>query len=125
MYMILKHLHLTMVGLSFIGFFLRGIWMMSGSPLLHKKLVKILPHIIDTILLVSALGLAVLLKYSPGAHPWLMVKIICLVLYIVLGVMAFKHKNPSVRKISWVAALLVFIYIVTVAITKNPLGLLG
>jgi uncharacterized membrane protein SirB2 len=125
MYLILKHLHMTMAGLSFIGFFIRGIWMWQQSPLLQKKLVKILPHIIDTLLLVSAFALAITLKYTPGAHPWLMTKIVLLVVYIILGIIAFKNANPRVRKLSWLVALVVFIYIFSVAMTKNPLGFLG
>lgn len=122
MYLMLKHLHMTMAALSFAGFFIRGLWMWRQSPLLHKKLVKILPHIVDTLLLVSALALAGLLRYSPGDHPWLMTKIVFLVVYIILGVIAFRNSNPALRKCSWLAALVVFIYIVSVAISKNPLG---
>ncbi len=122
MYMLLKHLHMTMAALSFAGFFIRGIWMWRQSPLLHKKLVKILPHIVDTLLLVSAFALAGLLRYSPGDHPWLMTKIVLLVVYVILGMIALKNTNPTLRKCSWLAALVVFIYIVSVAVTKNPLG---
>ena len=125
MYLMLKHIHMTMAALSFIGFFIRGIWMWRQSPWLHKKLVKILPHIIDTLLLISAFALAGVLGYSPGDHPWLITKIILLVVYIVLGVIAFKNANPTVRKCSWIAALIVFIYIVSVAISKNQLGFFG
>lgn len=122
MYLALKHLHMTMVLLTFFSFFIRGLWMWRHSPLLHKRAVKILPHIIDTLLLVSAIALAVLLQFSPMSQPWLMAKIIALVVYIGLGVIAFKHPKPLVQKASWIAALIVFIYIVSVAFSKNPLG---
>lgn len=122
LYPLLKHLHMTMALLSFIGFFTRGLWMMRQSPLLHKRVVKILPHIIDTLLLVSAIWLAIILHYSPGANPWLMAKFIGVICYIGLGVVAFKHSNPNVRKVSWVAALVVFGYIVSVALSKSPWG---
>lgn len=125
MYLLLKHLHMTMAALSFLGFFIRGIWMWRQSAWLHKKPVRIFPHIVDTLLLVSAIALAVTLRYSPGDHPWLMTKIVLLVVYIVLGIIAFKNPNPTVRKGSWLVALIVFIYIVSVAITKNPLGFLS
>jgi len=122
MYPILKHLHMTMALLTFLSFFVRGIWMWRQSPLLHKRIVKILPHIIDTVLLVSAIALAVVLSFSPMNQPWLMAKIIALVVYIGLGVVAFKHAKPMVRKTSWIAALVVFLYILSVALSKNPLG---
>lgn len=125
MYLALKHLHLTFVVLSLLAFILRGIWLFMGSDMLGKKWVKILPHIISTILLVSGIGVAVHLGMSPGSQPWIMAKIIGLVIYIGLGVAAFKAANPATRKLCWVAALLVFAYIVSVAITKSPLGFLG
>lgn len=117
-----KHLHMTFALLTLISFFVRGIWMLGQSSMLQKRWVKIAPHIIDTVLLVSALVLAVLMSYSPTAHPWLMAKIIALLLYIGLGLVAFKHSRARVRLAAWLAALVVFFYIVSVAFSKNPLG---
>ena len=125
MYLALKHLHLTFVALSLLAFFVRGIWLFMNSAMLSKKWVKILPHIISTILLVSGIVLAVHLSMSPGSQPWLLAKIIGLIIYIVLGVAAFKVPNPTARKLLWVSALIVFAYIVSVAISKNPLGFFG
>ena len=125
MYLALKHLHLTFVALSLLAFFVRGIWLFTNSSMLSKKWVKILPHIISTILLVSGIALAVHLSLSPGSQPWLMAKIIGLIVYIGLGVAAFKVPNPNARKLLWVSALIVFAYIVCVAISKNPLGFFG
>jgi uncharacterized membrane protein SirB2 len=124
-YLALKHLHLTFVVLSLVAFFVRGIWLFAGSSMLKKKWVKILPHIISTILLVSGIAVAAHLGMSPGSQPWLMAKIIGLIVYIALGVAAFKVANPGARKALWVIALLVFAYIVSVAVTKTPLGFLG
>jgi uncharacterized membrane protein SirB2 len=122
MYMLLKHLHLTFVGLALITFVVRGIWMFMNSALLDKKLFKILPHIINTLMLLSGIGLAVYLQLSPGQQPWLLAKLIALVLYILLGVAAFKVPNAMARKILWIDALIVFAYIISVAITKSPMG---
>src|SRR5690606_41423634 len=98
MYLMLKHLHMTMAALSFAGFFIRGLWMWRQSPLLHKKLVKILPHVVDALLLVSALALAGLLRYSPGDHPWLLTKIVFLVVYIIRALIAFRNSNAPLRR---------------------------
>ena len=125
MYLALKHIHLTFVALSLLAFFVRGIWLFMKSGMLSKKWVKILPHIISTILLVSGIVLAVELNMSPGSQPWIMAKIIGLVVYIGLGVAAFKVPNPTARKLLWISALIVFAYIVSVAISKNPLGFFG
>ncbi|HSX52073.1 MAG TPA: SirB2 family protein [Cellvibrio sp.] len=125
MYLALKHIHLTFVALSLLAFFVRGIWLFMNSSMLSKKWVKILPHIISTILLASGIVLAVELNMSPGSQPWIMAKIIGLVVYIGLGVAAFKIPNPTGRKLLWISALIVFAYIVSVAISKNPLGFFG
>lgn len=125
MYLALKHLHLTVVALSLILFVLRGLWLFTNSTMLGKKWVKILPHIVSTLLLISGIVLAVHLHMSPGSQPWLLAKIIALIVYIGLGVAAFKAANPTARKGFWIVALLVFAYMVSVAISKNPWGFLG
>jgi len=123
MVMMFKHLHLTCVALSFLSFAIRGVWMMLDSPLLQAKLTKILPHVIDTLLLVSAIGLAVQLGLNPTAHPWLLAKIGVLVLYIGIGTVALKPGRPKqVRVIAWSLALLCFFFIVSAALTKSAAG---
>lgn len=125
MYLLLKHIHLTFVVLSLLSFVLRGIWLFINSSMLGKKWVKILPHIISAILLASGITLAVHMGMSPGSQPWLMAKIIGLIVYIALGVAAFKVPNPNARKLLWIGALAVFAYMLSVAITKNALGFFG
>jgi uncharacterized membrane protein SirB2 len=124
-YLALKHLHLTFVVLSLLIFLVRGVLLFMNSSMLHKKLLKIAPHIINTIMLVSGIVLAVHLGMKPGEQPWLMAKIIGLVVFIILGVGAFKVSKPLVQKILWIDALVVFAYIISVAITKSPMGFFG
>lgn len=96
--------------------------MLTESNLLQKKWVKIAPHIIDTLLLASAISLAVILQLSPLEHPWLLAKIMGLLIYIVLGTVALKRgKTKPIRITAFVLALLTFVYIVNVALTKSPL----
>ena len=118
----LKILHLSCVMFSFCLFFLRGLWVLRASPLIRHNWVRITPHIIDTVLLGSAITLAVRLDISPLSAPWLMAKIIALVLYIVLGSIALKRaKTRRVQLWAWVAALTLFIYIVLTALTHDPM----
>lgn len=120
--LVIKTLHIIFVALSYCLFFLRGIWMLRASPLLQQRWAKIVPHVVDTALLVSAIMLAIQLSISPLDAPWLMVKIIALLIYILLGTFAIKRgKSLQIRLLAWLAAQLVFIYIVLVAITHNPL----
>lgn len=114
--MIFKHLHITFVALSILGFVLRGFWMLIASSNLQKKWVRILPHIIDTGLLLSAIAMLLTYPLAPWEHPWIMAKIVGLVLYIVLGYIALKKSNT----VALCAALAVLAYIVAVAISKNP-----
>ena len=122
MYIILKHSHLLIIGIAFVAFFIRGILMMRQSPATNHRVFKIAPHILYTLLIATGVGLAIQLDISPIAQPWLLAKILALALYIVLGVLAFKHPNLTIRKILWVFALIVFAYIVSVAHSKKVLG---
>lgn len=64
-YTLLKYLHPACVVLSGTGFVLRGIWMLQGSPMLARRWVCVLPHVVDTALLASALALAVMIASTP------------------------------------------------------------
>jgi uncharacterized membrane protein SirB2 len=119
-YLAIKHLHLTCVGLSGSLFLLRGIWKMRDSAMLDKRWVKVLPHVIDTLLLASALTLAVLSGQYPFQQNWLTAKLFALILYIVLGTVALKRgKTPAMRTAAFIAAVLVFAYIISVALSKQ------
>ena len=120
-YLSLKHLHMGFAGLSGGLFLLRGAWMLAGSPLLQKRWVRTLPHAIDTVLLSSAVALAVWSAQYPFVQGWLSAKVLALLAYIVLGTVALKRgATRTIRGAAFVAALLVFMYIVGVAITKDP-----
>ncbi|WP_027865881.1 SirB2 family protein [Massilia alkalitolerans] len=121
-YIALKHLHVTFVALSGLLFLVRGIWMLRASPNLEQRWARIVPHIVDTLLLASAIGLAVVSHQYPGQMPWLTAKVVGLVAYIVLGTIALKRgRTQGVRTAAFVGALACFAYIVAVAVTKNPL----
>lgn len=121
---IVKQIHLISVALSFLGFFLRGVWMMTDSPLLTARPSKILPHIIDTVLLVSGIAMVVMMSLSLGAETWLIAKIVALIVYIIIGTIAIKRgKTKTVRTVAWVLAMSVFVYIYLVA--KSHSAMLG
>lgn len=121
-YIALKHLHVTFVALSGLLFLVRGIWMLRGSPRLQQRWARIVPHLVDTLLLASAIGLAAWSHQYPGQMPWLTAKVVALVAYIVLGTIALKRgRTEGVRTAAFVGALACFAYIVAVAVTKNPL----
>ena len=110
------HLHALAVVLSLTGFVIRGIWMLADSPMLRKKWVKITPHVVDTVLLVSALVAAWLLFWQHGVHPsFITVKIVGLIVYIGLGLVALRFgRTRGLRASAWVLAILVFLYVAAV-----------
>jgi len=122
-FLIIKATHVSCIVLSFLGFFIRGVWMLQGSDKLKQRWVKTAPHIIDTLLLVSAILLAVGMRLSPLEHSWLMAKIVALLVYIGAGMVALRFgRSRNERLAAWVFGLLVFFYIVSVALSKSVLG---
>lgn len=110
------------VALSYALFVLRGVWMISDSALLKQRWVRIVPHVIDTVLLTSAIALAVIVHQYPFVNGWLTAKVVGLVVYIGLGTIALKRgRTRRVRIAAWLAAQAVFFYIVAVAVTRQPL----
>lgn len=121
-----KLVHQAAVVLSLSGFFVRGAAALGGARWVGSRAAKTLPHIVDSVLLLSAIGLAWMLRLDPGNAPWLLAKIIGLVVYIVLGVVALRPGRPrAVRAAAWLAALVTVGWIVSVALTKNSLGFLA
>lgn len=121
-YELLKTVHVSSAALSIAGFVLRYLMMLARSPALRSRLARVLPHVIDTVLLVSALAMAWMIGALP---PWLVVKIVALLAYIVVGSIALKRgRTLAMRAGAGLAAIAIFAFIVSVALTKSPLGLL-
>lgn len=123
-YLVAKALHIGCAALSICGFAARGALMLAGSPLLGAKPVRILPHVVDTVLLASAIWLA--LGLGQFAQGWVHAKIAGLAAYIVLGTVALKRgRTKAVRAAAFAAALATAGYIVAVAVTRDPRGALA
>lgn len=120
-----RAIHMTCAGLSILGFIVRWIWMLRDSPLLQNRVTKIAPHIVDTLLLLSAIVLAGRVGFGPNA-PWLSVKILGLIVYIVLGTLALKRgRTKGARACFGLLAIVVFGFIASVARTHDPRGFFG
>jgi len=114
------------VAISYALFFVRGVWMMRSPARLNARWVKIVPHVVDTLLLASAITMVVMIRQYPFVAPWITAKVLALVAYIVLGMVALKHgKTRRTRIAAWIAAQLVFLYIVAVALSRSPLPWAG
>jgi uncharacterized membrane protein SirB2 len=122
-YLVVKSIHHAAVALSFAGFFARGLASLRGARWVRGRAARSLPHVVDTVLLASAVTLAWTAAINPLHAPWLMAKIIGLLVYIGLGMVALRPAfAPALRLAAWLAALVTFAYIVSVAISKNVLG---
>ncbi len=119
----IKHLHVLCVVLSGTGFVLQGILMMLRSPWLDHRVTRRLPHVIDTVLLASAIALATLSAQYPFASPWVTAKVLGLFVYIPLGAIALRRgRTLRIRMVAFFAAVASFAWIVSVALTRNPAG---
>ncbi|MCC2604322.1 SirB2 family protein [Planctobacterium marinum] len=115
-----KHIHMTAIAVSFLLLVLRFIWVMSNSGMMSKKWVKVVPHVIDTVLLASAITLCILLAQYPLYNGWLTEKVIGLIAYILLGLFALKlGKNKVIKSVAFVGAVAVFAMIGKIAVTKQ------
>jgi uncharacterized membrane protein SirB2 len=122
MYLALKHTHITFAVLSILFFTVRGFWMLTTPEKLQQRWVRIAPHIIDTLLLASAIALTFTINQYPFSEGWLTAKLIALIAYIVLGTIALKRgKSKAIRTLALIMALLCVGYIVWVALSHNPL----
>jgi uncharacterized membrane protein SirB2 len=119
-YAAVKQLHVAAVIVSWTLFFLRGAWMIADSPRLAARWVRVVPHVNDTVLLAAGVYLATLV----GLQPWIVAKLVALVGYVLIGMVAItRGKTRAVRIAAWIAAQCVFLYIVAVALRKNPVPL--
>lgn len=121
MYLALHHTHVTAVCLSLGLFTLRGLWMLAGSPRVHAPWTRWLPPLIDSVLLASAIGLTLVLGQYPFVNGWLTAKVLALVAYIGLGVIALRRgRTRAIRVAAFAAALATAGYIVGVALQHSP-----
>lgn len=119
-YAVLKLIHVSCVVLSIAFFLVRGVWMLGDSPRLGQRWVRTLPHVVDTVLLGSAILLALSLRQYPFVNGWLTAKLLALLSYIGLGTIAIRRgPTKGIRTAAWVAAIGVYAYIVSVALTRQ------
>lgn len=123
-YLQIKLVHVAAVIASGALFALRGAAALAGAGWTMAAPLRYLSYAIDTALLTAALMLSAILHQYPFVHAWLTVKVLLLVVYIVLGIYAFRvRRSAGARLAAWLAALAVFGFIVSVARAHDPLGI--
>ena len=122
----IRFVHIAAVFVSGGLFLLRGLLHFAGVRWAMAWPVAYLTYTVDTILLTAALMLMTIVQQYPFVHGWLTVKVLLLVVYVVLGIAAFrKARTKAVQIGCWVAALLVYGFIISVARAHHPLGILN
>lgn len=119
-----KLAHVVFAGLSILLFVLRGAFTVLAERPLAGRVWKTAPHVADTLLLTMGVWLAVMLRLNPLHVTWLGVKILCVIGYIVLGVLAFRLARPRWLRVGlFAASILLFAFIVSIAILHDPRGI--
>jgi uncharacterized membrane protein SirB2 len=120
-YLLVKSLHVSCVVLSISLFVLRGVLQLMSRPWRQWRLLRLAPHIVDTVLLSAAVWLAWRIAQYPLVHSWLTAKVLGLLLYIVMGHYALGKNTTQAQRLPYfIAALLSVAYIVGVALTHSP-----
>lgn len=124
-YLPLKNFHLLTVAITAVMFLLRFYWLQSGSAMLQRRWVRIVPHLNDTLLLLSGVLLVTITHFYPFTPQgnWLTEKLFGVIIYIALGAIAL-GRGPRAQKVRWIAfivALIALVAIVQLATTKMPL----
>ena len=124
-YLQIKSVHVACVIASGLLFALRGAAALTGARWAMAVPLRYLSYSIDTVLLTAALMLLTVLKLNPFVVPWLSVKLMLLVVYVVLGSLTLKRApNRRSQAVCYAAALAVYAFMYFVARTHHPLGLL-
>jgi uncharacterized membrane protein SirB2 len=120
----LKTIHITTVLISILLFLSRGFWIYLLKKQLSAKWIRVLPHVNDSVLLGTGIALAIQTQQYPLQQDWLTVKIVCLLIYILLGMLAMKwYQATSTGMASWLTAIIIYLFMISVAVTRQPTGI--
>ena len=118
--LILKNIHMSLAAISVALFCLRFALLMTNANLLKNRWLKVVPHIIDTVLLLIGLVMMVKLALYPGQVDWMSEKLIAVVAYIFTGYYTLKlARNNMMRIFGFLGALGWIILVARIAMTKQ------
>ena len=111
-------IHMGLAYLTAAGFVLRAAWSFFAPHLLKVKPVRILPHVVDTLLLISGLTMALSAGYSLTSG-WLAAKLLALLAYIGFGVLTLRGSTTPMKLVGISGALASLAYLFSVAMTRD------
>ena len=123
-YLLLKYTHIVCAAASFALFFIRGIWAIRAYPSVQEPWAKALPHVIDGVLLLSALSMLYVSFPTAWGGSWMTVKLALIVVYAGIATYVLRFaKSRAVRAMLWCAALILYLYVTSIAVLHNPAGI--
>ena len=124
LYLQIRLAHVICVCCSGGLFALRGMLTVARVPWVNHPALRWLSYTIDTCLLTAALMLVTIVHQYPFVNGWLTMKVLLLVPYVALGWYALhRARTQAVRITALLSALLVFLFIASVAWWHDPAGI--
>lgn len=121
----LKALHIYTVLLSGGVFAFRGLLMLGKTGLSNYAPLKYFSYINDSILLLAGVLLMLMTHQYPITHHWLSVKLSLVVVYILIGILALRTGSSYWRRAGFfLLAVFIYLFIISIARSHHPLGLL-
>lgn len=123
-YLAIKHTHAALAVLSIVLFVLRATLSIGHGKVLSRP-IKVAMHLIDIVLFGLGCLLLYILSINPFVTPWIGIKLLAVVIYILSGVLLMRSKRKPVKIFALILCCALATYIFTVALTKNPLAFLN
>ncbi len=119
-YLLIRQLHILTATLSVTLFTSRFLLLIRSLAWQPKRWLKVIPHVNDTLLLIFAILLCIIIQQAPLITPWLTEKVVAVILYILAGMFALKWSKTRLGKIIWfIIAIFMFAYAANIAINKG------
>ena len=119
-YLLIRQLHILTAALSVTLFTIRFLLLVRSPTWQPNRWLKVLPHVNDSLLLIFAILLCIIIQQAPLITPWLTEKVAAVILYILAGMFALKWSKTRLSKIIWfIIAIFMFAYAANIAINKG------
>ena len=119
-YLLIRQLHILTAALSVTLFTIRFLLLVRSPTWQPNRWLKVLPHVNDSLLLIFAILLCIIIQQAPLITPWLSEKVAAVILYILAGMFALKWSKTRLSKIIWfIIAIFMFAYAANIAINKG------
>ncbi len=110
MYTIVKHAHLSIIALTFIFFIVNFVLTMKGSDKVNNKLLKIGPHILYTLFVLTFIYLVSVINLYPFVNGWASSKLSGFVFYVLSITFALKWAKSTLwRIVAFISAVFWFV----------------